>query len=259
MPVENLEHALHTVEREIDEATKSVLAALREIKRAKEAASKGQLRDLRQALSECARLAAESVEVASGVRDGWVFDEQRHFSSGAFTNEVLTLAKAEGVNVYELDGRILSYPAIVAVSATDVSVLVDKKRDRRVRPSVLVKTLRGLQSKSPRFKPEGFLDALCRAYDMVLAKNAQRAGSVAKLVDVYEVLTLLPGSARDYSKQEFARDLYLLDQSGVTATREGRVITFPASALTRGAGGLSTVTRSGQEKLYVGVQFSVAP
>ena len=76
-----------------------------------------------------------------------------------------------------------------------------------------------------------------------------------RLVDVYAVLTLLPGSNREYTKAEFARDLYLLDQSGVTTTRDGRQLRLPASALTRSAGVLVTVARSGQEKLYAGVSF----
>ena len=72
---------------------------------------------------------------------------------------------------------------------------------------------------------------------------------------MYRVLTVLPGSAREYSKQEFARDLYLLDQSEVTTTKDGRTLHLPASALTRGSGLLTTVTRSGQEKVYAGISF----
>ena len=69
------------------------------------------------------------------------------------------------------------------------------------------------------------------------------------------MLTVMPGSARDYSRQELARDLYLLDQSGVTTTKDGRLLRLPASALTRGSGVLRTVTRSGQEKVYAGIGF----
>ena len=52
-------------------------------------------------------------------------------------------------------------------------------------------------------------------------------GATVKLSDVYTVLTVLPGSARDYSRQELARDLYLLDQSGITKTRDGRTWSCP--------------------------------
>ena len=74
---------------------------------------------------------------------------------------------------------------------------------------------------------------------------------------MHRVLTVLPGAARDYTRQEFARDLYLLDQSGVVACKDGRRMTLPASALTRGRGGvLATVTRGGQTKVYAGLAFT---
>jgi hypothetical protein len=73
------------------------------------------------------------------------------------------------------------------------------------------------------------------------------------------VLTLLPGAARDYTRQEFARDLYLLDQSGIIETKDGRRMSLPASALTRSGAVLTTVTRSGQRKIYAGVAFMEPP
>ena len=59
-------------------------------------------------------------------------------------------------------------------------------------------------------------------------------------------------------KAEFARDLDLLDQSGATRTRDGRTLLLPASALTRSSGVFTTVTRSGQEKVYAGICFEPA-
>jgi hypothetical protein len=121
---------------------------------------------------------------------------------------------------------------------------------------VLVRLLKGLQSRPPKFKAEAFLEALASGYDLVVARTGGRNGSVVKLVDVYALLTVLPGLAREYTKQEFARDLYLLDQSGVVATKNGRQLSLPASALTRGPGVLTTVSRSGQEKVYAGISLS---
>ncbi len=62
----------------------------------------------------------------------------------------------------------------------------------------------------------------------------------------------MSGAARSTADKSFARDLYLLDQSGVTTTKDGRELRLPASALTRSAGTLRTVTRAGQEKVYAG-------
>lgn len=254
-----LEGALEAIERSADASVRALSSALKEAKKAKAAAGTGQLREMRLALDGSARLAREAAAAASEARDGWAFDEQGYFGSGAYTKEVLAVAAEAGVQAFESDDRILSYPVIVAVSGSDTTVSIDKKRDKRVRPSVLVRTLRALQSKPPKFKAESFLEALAVAYDLVVARKGARAGAVVRLADVYGVLTVLPGSGRDYSKQEFARDLYLLDQSGVTTTRGGRSLQLPASALTRGSGVLTTVTRSGQEKVYAGITFGGGP
>lgn len=250
----SLEQALEQVERDADAAVRSLSSALREAKKVKAAAATGQLRELRQGLDVSVRLAQEAAAATRELRSGWTFDEQEHFSSGAYTTEVLARAAEEGVQVFESDERILSYPAIVQVSPADTTVLIDKKKERRIRPSVLVRTLQVLQSKPPKFKAEAFLEALATAYDLVVGKDA-RPGSTIKLVEVYKVLTVMPGASRDYSKQELARDLYLLDQTGVTVAKDGRTMRLPASALTRGSGTLTTVTRSGQEKVYAGISF----
>jgi hypothetical protein len=69
----------------------------------------------------------------------------------------------------------------------------------------------------------------------------------------------MPGQAREYSKQEFARDIYLLDRSGVTRTRRGYVVSFPASTGARSATStLRIVTEGGQEKVYYGIAFAQA-
>ncbi|MBA2283650.1 MAG: hypothetical protein M3527_06525 [Actinomycetota bacterium] len=253
----SLEGALARMERDADALVRSLSAAVREAKKAKASAANGQLRDLRAALESSARLTDEAAAVARDAKGGWTFDEQEHFSSGAFTAEVLALAAEEGVQVFESDDRILSYPAVVSVVHADTTVLIDKAKDRRVRPSVLVRTLRALQNRPPKFKPEAFLEALATAYDLVVASTAgTRPGSTVKLVEVYKVFTVMPGSGRDYTKQELARDLYLLDLSERTTTKDGRTLQLPASALTRGSGVLTTVTRSGQEKVYAGISFT---
>jgi hypothetical protein len=73
---------------------------------------------------------------------------------------------------------------------------------------------------------------------------------------VYAVLTLLPGQSRDYTKQEFARDLYLLDQtSSITVGTTGRRLRWAASTGTKQAGVLTTVARAGQQQRYWGIAF----
>jgi hypothetical protein len=143
-------------------------------------------------------------------------------------------------------------------------VLIDKTRERRLRPTVLVDRLRDLQRRPPRFRPEALLEALLEAYATIVAKRRAEPfgegagdGPVVRLLEVYNLLTLLPGQAREYSRQEFARDVYLLDQSGVTATRKDFRVRFPASTGTRSASNtMRVITQDGQEKVYYGIGFT---
>ena len=79
------------------------------------------------------------------------------------------------MQAFESDERILCYPAIVQVSAADATVVVDKKKDRRIRPSVVVRHLAALQQRPPKFKPEAFIETLAAAYDYVVAGQAAAA------------------------------------------------------------------------------------
>lgn len=250
----SLEQALAELERHADNAVRSLTSALKEAKKVKAAAATGQLRDLRQALDGTVRLADAAAVTTRDLRDGWTFDEQAYVAGGGYAKEVLALAAEEGVQAFESDDRILCYPAIVQI-APDATVAIDKKKDRRIRPSVLVATLKALQSKPPKFTADAFLESLAAGYDLARARQGARAGSVVILADIYTVLTLLPGTARDYTKPEFARDMYLLDLDGKTRTKDGRTMQLPASALTRGGAKFTTVTRSGQTKLYAGISF----
>ena len=255
MSNKGLEQALEAIEREADTAVRAAAVALTEAKRVKAAATTGQLRALRQSLDAVVRAADHAAAAARDVQAGWRFDEHAYFTSGGFTDEILATAEEQGLTAFESDDRILSYPAIVSLSASDSAVVIDKRKDRKVRPSVLVRTLKALQAKPPKFKPEAFLEALAAAYDLVVGARGAARGATVKLTDIYNVLTVLPGSGRDYGRQELARDLYLLDQSGVTTTKDGRELSLPASALTRSGGALRTVARSGQEKVYAGLSF----
>lgn len=252
-----LEEALQLAERDADGAIRALGAALKAAKKAKAAAAAGLVRDLEQAMEATVGLAEQASGTARQVRQGWQFDVVGWFSSGEYAKELLAAAAEAGVQAFESDDRILCYPSIVQVSAADTSVVVDKKKDRRTRPSVVVGHLGALQGRGPKFKPEGFLESLAAGYDLVVSSKHLRPGAPARLVEVHNVLTLLPGAARDYTRQEFARDLYLLDQSGRVDTKDGRRMSLPASAMTRSGPLLTTVTRAGQAKIYAGVAFVV--
>ncbi|MGI8718853.1 MAG: hypothetical protein ACR2JN_13580 [Lapillicoccus sp.] len=250
-----LEAALAATEDRVDDALRATSAAARELKKAKTGASRGQLRDLRRALSGAAVLAAAAARAAEGASASFGIDEQAHLASGSYAQELLAAAAAQDVSMVAADERLLCYPSVIKVLPGDAAVEIDRRREKRLRPSVLVGLLAATQARPPRFQPQPFLESLAQGYDLVRSQQ-QRDGAVVRLVDVWGVLTLLPGLQRDYSRPEFARDLYLLDSSAVATTRSGRVLRWHASSGTRGSGALLTVAQTGQQQLYWGISLT---
>ena len=139
----------------------------------------------------------------------------------------------------------------------DRAVKVDKKTERSLRPSVMVALLSKLQKQPARFNVARFLEALYQAYEIAIdRRESRRAGSVVSLGELYRLFTLLPGASAEYSQQEFARDIYLLDQSRQVQTKAGGRLEFHMGAGAKTpAGAMSIVTQNGTERKYHGISF----
>lgn len=253
-----VEGALAATQQAAEFALKAAAGMTRDLKKASASARTGQIRDLRKALASARSAALALTDQVERLHEVFDLDEAEYLASGAFTKELLAAAESRGVAIFEEEDRLLCYPSLVRILPGEAAVEIDKVRERRLRPSVLVDLLAATQQRAPRFKPEAFLDSLRAGYELVVAGEQKKADGVVRLVDVWSVLTMLPGQRGQYSKQEFARDLYLLDQSGVTSTpRSPRELRWAASTGTKGAGVLVTVARSGQRQYYWGVSFTL--
>ncbi len=263
-----LEQALGQLEGAAEAALKEAAGVTAALKRVRAAAQTGNLRDLRPALGAVQRAVAGLGDEAQRVRTAWDIDEESYLSGGAYVRELLDAAAQIGLRIYEQDDRLYAYPSLVQILAGERTAQIDRTRERRLRPSVLAGQLKALQERPPRLKVEAFLETLFDAYTIAVDRAVARRGShavgpapVIRLLDIYDLLTLRPGQTREYSRQEFARDVYLLDQSDVTTTNKGATVSFPASTATKGgaSGTLRVITRGGHEKLYYGVVFRDAP
>lgn len=254
-----LEGALARVEREVEACSKAVASLARELKRAHAAAASGQVREVRKALDTVQAMAGDVVERVGAAATAYDVDEVGLLACGAYAKELLAAAEAADVAMFPDDDRLLCYPSIVRVLPGDLALEIDRKRARGIRPSVVVAQLAKAQRAGPRFKPAPFLASLIGAYDLVVAGQGKAPGAVVRLLDVYNALTLLPGQSRDYTRAEFARDLYLLDQSGETFSTGGRQLRWAASSGTRQSGVLTTVAMSGQQQRYWGIAVEPGP
>ncbi len=258
-PSNSLEVALAQTEAAAGRALNASADLVKALRRLRASAQVGNLRDLRATLATVLEAGERADDEAEAAAASWQLDEDAYFSSGRFSEELLAAAEDAGLQLFERDERFYCYPVLVRVAPAERSVFVDRARERRIRPSVLVEHLREVQRRPARFRPEAFLASLFGAYSYLVGKHGAHqldSGLPVPLVDVYEIMTLLPGARSDYSRQEFARDIYLLDRGGVTTTRRGYVVSFPASTGARASAAMRVVTESGQEKVYYGLAFS---
>lgn len=150
---DGLEAALAATEERVDAALGAVAAVTRELRKAKTGAARGQVRDLRRALGAAAGRIEEAARATGEATESFDFDEREHLAAGGFVKELLAQASARGVRMFEADGQLLCYPSLVKVLPSDAAVEVDRRRERRLRPSVLVALLGDAQAAAATVPP----------------------------------------------------------------------------------------------------------
>lgn len=250
-----LENALQALERDVAAALSAAEGTVKALRSLRAAVSVGKLRDIRASLDSVDRALLVLQQQYANTKDGWNFDEDAYFAEGMFVQELIAEAARLGVNIFERDDRLYCYPMLLRVVGRDRTVLIDKKRETRLRPKALARHLKDVQSKPPRFSPSAFLESIYRAYQRFQPDQAlaERRGSIVPLLDIYELLTLFPGQRSDYSEQEFARDIYLLDRSANRTSRDGSRVRFLPPDRQRRY--LSVIREDGAEQKYWGIVF----
>jgi hypothetical protein len=253
---ERLEPALSALDAQLAQAARSLKAATQALKKAQDAARTGNLRDLKRLLESARDSAAGYLHDMQRAQTSWAFSGEDYLVSDQYLDELLATAAEQGVGgARVLDGRLYSYPNIVRVEARDLAVRIGKKKDARVRPSHVAEILKIAQRKPHQGNLEPILHAIEQAY-LHLTKG--ELGRSMSLREIHAALTLLPGSAREYSLDDFVMDVYRLDLSGPHVTRAKHRVDLPASTSTRGGRGIRFATREGEEKLYSTIRFQTA-
>ncbi|MER3453398.1 MAG: hypothetical protein C4344_07160 [Acidimicrobiia bacterium] len=152
-----------------------------------------------------------------------------------------------------LEDRLVAFPVVVQVLPGRLAVRVDGRQHSALRPSAVVAIVRD-RLRRPGPRPEQFIELLYRAY-----RRLQPTDDVdVRLRDVYDVLTLLPVARANYSRADFARDVFALDTSGRPTTRAGAQVSFRASTSVRAGADLTVITPEGTPKYYRYVRFKEA-
>jgi len=255
----DIEAAFAQAEADGRAALKAAATTTSALKRYAAAAATGKVNDLRSTTDAVSQAMQTLQQAVEDIEAGWDFETEAYLQNGAYTRELIDTAQEAGLRITELDNRLYCYPALLRVLPKDGAVMIDKVRERRLRPTVLVGLLQDMQKRPARFKVAEFLESLYKVYGIATKlRDGRSMGSVIPLVELYDLLTTKPGDAREYSKQEFARDVYLLDRSNEAVTRNGSRLEFHAGAGAKLSASnlLSVVTERGAEKKYHGIAFS---
>ena len=261
----NFEQGFSDTERAADLAAKSATGLAKLAKQLQKAAKEGNIVAIGRTQDRLDAALGNFRQTIANAAQSWPFEneEEEHYLDEDYADELRRTASERGLEIHEQDGRLISHPSIVRILPRDRAVRIDRKKVSTIRPSYLVDLLIVNQNKGSRFPAGRFIEALYEVYsELVKEDSAGRLvegvqGRVVQLSRIYKLLTSLPGSNRDYTPTDFARDLYLLDTSGLTKTRSGATVSFPASTGTRGTKGLFTfVGPDGRDVQYYGVRFT---
>ncbi|MBI5949579.1 MAG: hypothetical protein HY875_15675 [Chloroflexi bacterium] len=265
----DFENALATTETDSRASLKAAESAVQALRKLVAATRAGDISALERGLDDADAKVQALREQLRNTREGWSFETQTYSDVGMLTEELVACAREAGLPVYEQDGRIFSYPVLVRVIPGDRALLIDKERVRGIRPSAVVERLKRLAQKPPRFKPEAFLEALFEAYQLRLrieggaTMQLDGNGPQIQLIRLHELLTLFPGHDKEYTRADFARDIYLLDRSGAKLTKGGRAeMSLPQAATatkTSTKTVLTIVDQAGKQREYGSISFRRLP
>ena len=254
----NLEQSLAHTEADALETLSAAKDLLRPLRRLRSAAEKGNVTEIEGSIAAAQAALAELQRQLDETNKGWDFDAQRYLTRGGYVQEVLATAMKAGVKLVERDDRLSCYPSSIRVSPGEKALYINRRRERRIRPSVFVHLLKEQQDRPLSVRPDAFLAALYRAYCQTVAERFNTSGASAPiipLVDIHRLLTSLPGHAKYYSRQKFVLDIYLLHRKGVDTTEQGAKVSFPISRGVKGKT-LTIIDETGEERRYYGIRFS---
>ena len=267
--MDRFEQAFADTQEAATATIKSAAELGRLAKQLEKAAKEGNIAAIRRAQSRFDAALEDLGRTVAGAAKAWPFGEEQEqqYLRDGYAAELHDIAQERGLNIYERDGRLIASPSIVRVLPGDRAVRIDRKRISTIRPSVLISLLLDNQKKPGTYKSETFLESLCKVYSELMKEDPTgrlvrgAPGRVAPLSRIYSLFTSLPGSDREYTRTDFARDLYLLDTSGVTTTRAGAKVSFHASTGTRSPKPQDIfvfVDPNGESVHYYGLRFTEA-
>jgi hypothetical protein len=247
----SLETSLEHLETKISEAQRMTDALTKALRGLKKAASLGHLSDIEKNLSAIPQRAEQAQLSASELSASWRFNTNS--LDKEYLVELQQEAKSQGLNLIERDGRLYCFPVMLRLEPGEAIVRIGSKSEKRLRPKEIIRQLAAIQRKKQRFNPQKFLDALYHVYRR--SQSGHGPGSAVTLAEIYEFLTILPGT--DYPIEEFGQNLLLLARQPDLRTRDGYSFEFPGSTITKErVKRISVYDEEGNERIFVAIRFA---
>ena len=173
-----------------------------------------------------------------------------------FAAELVEVAGKRGLQIHQRDEQLIAHPSILRVLPGSRAIRIDRKPVPTIRPSYLAGVLAANQNRVVRVNTRAFIESLYQAYSILTpappqALGASVRGQTVPLAKVYEVFTVRAGQRNEYTRTDFARELYRLQTDGPEETRSGYRVEFHNG---RGAT-ISFVSPQGQVISYHGIEF----
>ena len=227
-----------------------------------QAATKGELNRVKTSTERTAAVQRQVEKEVVQLTSTWPMDDSAVDDAvdGRLMMEVNALLDQQGIQLHRYGNGWSASPVLVRVDQKARVVKIDRTRVATLRPSMVAAAIVAARQRSS-FRPDQFIETLHTAYRVAVGSNSlgehpARLGSSVPLSDVYKVLTLHPDSRRDYPIEAFARDLFVLDRSGVSTTKDGQRMFFSASTSSKGGGGVLTVLdETGAPQNYFAIAF----
>jgi len=258
-----LEATLTAWEQQLGGLERQAQAVLRAAHRLRKAAQEGAVAGFASAITAVRDDAAKLQEAVGQAANPPAIDVGEKFASGTFLAELAAAAAAANVTLVQRDGRVTAYPVVLRLEPRGPGVRIGRRLERRIRPSFLAAQLRALQQRPNRFNARGFLDRLFKPYQALAAgrapdwrANRPGEGPLVPLVELHELLTLLPAAAADYPLEEFLCDLLRLDRQPDSRTGRGHRFQLGGSTGTKGARRLTIFDETGAQHDYYAIRFA---
>lgn len=216
-------------------ATAQSAANLARLARGLEKAAKtGNLNTMRKARADLHVALGALTQQVENAAGAWPFQpgDEEDYLKEHFAAELIEVAAAQGLGMLRREEQLIAHPAIVRVLPASRAVRIDRKQVSTIRPRHLVSLLKYNQQKPARFNGRNFIEAIYTVYQALFEGqsplNPLEGGQspAVPVSRIYQLLTVLPGLSREYSRTDFARDLYRLDTDGPQSTRSGAQLHF---------------------------------